>query len=162
MLPETFIVELQNPESGSCQMVLITDLDGDNNKQPSSQIMQMDELMKHLKKMAEKVEIKIIVSSSAIGILKIKDNHLQHHEASLPADCEVEFGKRQKQYCHYTFTKLMSPEEISDKLHLSIHRIYQISQECYVLIGSNNAAKLSEIFLHSYSNYIDPDKYPNE
>ena len=160
MLPETFIIELINTESGSCQKVLITDLGGTENKQPSTQIMQLDELFRHLKEMTESVEIKIVVIASPICLLKITDNHLQHNEACLPANCEVKFGKRQMQYWHYTFTKLMSPDEIATKLEISINRVYQISQECYVLIGCTNAAKLSEIFLQSHSDWVDPDKYP--
>ena len=160
MLPKTFIVEFISSESGNSKRVLITEIQGDKNSFTKTQVMQIAELMNDADSLPENLDFKITITATPLVSEKILELHQQNLKTNVLSDCPLKFTKRQKQYCHYTFSKLMSPEEIAIKLELSLVRVYQISQECYVVIGGRNAPKLSEIFLLSYADWVDPDKYP--
>jgi hypothetical protein len=160
MLPETIIIELKSAESGNIKRIFITSIPGDKNHQTNTQVMQITDVLNSVANLTEKVEVKIILTAPPITLLKIEEAHALMCKPVLDQNGNHKFTKRQKQYCHYSFSKLMTPLEISDKLDLSINRIYQIAIECYVVIGDTNEQKLSGIWLLDNSNWTDPDIYP--
>ena len=160
MLPETIIIELKSVESGNIQRILIITIPGDKTHQTNTQVMQITDVMNVVANLTEKVEVKIILTATPITLLKIEEAHILIRKPILDQNGNHTFTKRQKQYCHYSFTQKMTPLEISGKLRLSINRIYQIAIECYLVIGDTNEQKLSGIWLLDNSNWTDPDIYP--